>query len=86
MNQKKLEKILNEIPLPLEIDQGILEFYEEKDRSLGVSYEKDEDGNPVYIFNAFWKGEYINISGAYTDLYDGIPEILAVWNQLKKGE
>lgn len=85
LNRVELEKALNEILLnKLDIDSGIYEFYENKEMSIGISYEHNEDGNKVYIFNVFVCGEYINVDGEYKTIYDGIPELLKVWNETNK--
>ena len=84
MTNQELEKILmEEIPLEkLSIDSGILEFHQDGEKSLGISYEHNDEGNKVYIFNVFWNDQYINVSGEYKNIYDCIPELLKVWNEV----
>lgn len=83
MNRTQLENILmEEIPLEgLAIDSGIYEFHQDGEKSMGVSFEHNEYGNEVYIFNVFWNNQYINVAGEYTSIYDCIPELLKVWNE-----
>lgn len=85
MNEKQLENILiEEIPLEgLAIDSGIYEFYQDGGhKSMGISYERNEDGKEVYVFNVFWNDQYINVDGEYESIYDCIPELLKVWNEV----
>lgn len=85
MDKKQLESILmEEIPLEgLAIDSGIYEFHQDGAKSMGVSFEYNEYGSEVYIFNVFWNDQYINVDGEYTSIYDCIPELLRVWNEIK---
>lgn len=82
MTTKEMKNIFAmEIPLEsIEVDSGIYEFYEEKDKSIGISYENIED-RYVYIFNLFINGEYINIDGEYKCIYDAIENITKIWNK-----
>lgn len=85
LTEEKMKQILqNEIPLELLIvDSGIWEFYEEDKMSIGVSYEHIGIGTHRvgYIFNLFVKGEYINISGEYENIFDAVKNITAEWNK-----
>lgn len=66
MTFEKLKQIINtEIPFnDLKKNEGIFEFYEMGNISIGISYEDDEDGNDCYIYNLFYDvDEYINICG-----------------------
>lgn len=83
MTIKEMEDIFTEIPLEeIAVDSGIYEFYEEKKKSIGVSYEYTE-GRYVYIFNLFLDGEYINIDGEYEKIYDAIEKVTETWNKWK---
>lgn len=86
MNKTLLENLLkNEIPLDkLVLNAGIYEFYQDGERSLGVSYECNDDGDNVYIFNVFLNGEYVNVDGEYANICDCIPELLKTWNETEK--
>ena len=81
MTVKEMENIFTlEIPLKsIVIDSGIYEFYEEKNKSIGISYENIEK-IPVYIFNLFINEEYINIEGEYESIYDAIENVTKAWN------
>lgn len=83
MDEKQLENVLmEEIPLEgLAIDFGIYEFHQDGEKSMGVSFEHNEEGDEVYIFNVFWNDQYINVSGEYKSIYGCIPELLNVWNE-----
>ena len=82
MTIKEMKNIfIMEIPLEgIEVDSGIYEFYEEKNKSIGISYENIE-GRYVYIFNLFINGEYINIDGEYKSIYDAIENVTKIWNE-----
>lgn len=84
MTRAELKHILEtEVPLDeLVIDSGIYEFHQDSTKSLGVSYEHNDDGRETYIVNVFSDGIYINVNGEYTNLYDCIPELLNVWNSI----
>ena len=69
-----------EIPLEgLVLDDGIWEFHEDGDKSIGVSYEEN-DGKVGYVFNLFVSGEYINIAGIYNSIFDAAPVVAKIWN------
>lgn len=84
--------IKKELPFnDLKIDTGIAETnnINNTDISIGVSYERDENGNNVFIYNLFAGEEYINISNKGTDknkmpnsvlieLKDGILEVQSI--------
>lgn len=84
MTRAELKHILEtKVPLDeLVIDSGIYEFHQEGTKSLGVSYEHNDDGYEIYIVNVFSGDLYINVSDEYTNLYDCIPELLNVWNSI----
>ena len=93
MTFEKMEEIIkNEIPFSLlEKNKGIVEFYEDENISIGLSFEDlDEEQKDVYIFNLFYGDEYINICGEYK-LVNGkfidlctnlIEELVETWNTL----
>lgn len=84
MDRAELKHILEtEVPLDeLVIDSGIYEFHQVGTKSLGVSYEHNNNNDKVYIVNVFSADQYINVNGEYTNLYDCIPELLNVWNSI----
>lgn len=86
MNKHELNNIFSQIKKEdLLIDNGIFVFHCENDRSIGVSYEHNEETNElVYIFNLFIGDEYININGEYKSLFDGLNTVLNEWNKLNK--
>lgn len=86
LTEKEMETILHEeIPLDIiQVDNGIFEFHECENMSIGVSYEYVGLGTPYagYIFNLFVNGEYINIPGIYYSIYDVVKVLTTEWNQL----
>lgn len=87
MEKDEMRRIIHNAPLDKLIkNTGIFEFYEEGDLSIGVSYEDNEDdGSEQYIFNIFFRGEYIDI--AYYDSIELIIHDLVIrWNELKSQE
>lgn len=83
MTNKEMENIFkNEIPLKeLVVDSGIFEFHEENGKSIGVSYEHNENGNLIYIFNIFLGEEYVNITGEFKNIYDAVEFVTKEWNE-----
>lgn len=82
MTIKQMEDIFTmEIPLEgLVVDSGIWEFHIENNKSIGISYEYIEE-KPVYIFNIFIDGEYVNIDGNYESIYDAVEIVTNEWNK-----
>lgn len=59
------------------IDEGIHETGEYAPGiTIGCSYEHDDDGEEVYIYNLFVRGEYVNIGGC-GKWYDPFPDSVA---------
>lgn len=86
MASEQIEKIIHKNVdfNALKKDQGIIVFYEKGDISIGVSFETDDDGNDVYIYNLFWQDdEYINIYNTGNN-YETYTEIADEWNNLMK--
>ena len=85
LTEREMEQILqNEIPLEsLVVDSEIWEFHEEDGMSIGVSYEHIGLGTHCigYIFNLFVRGEYINISGEYENIFDAVKILTEEWNK-----
>ncbi len=83
MTVKEMENIFAiEIPLEgLVADSGIYEFHEENGKSIGISYEHNEDEKLIYIFNIFFGDEYINISGEFESIYDAVETVTEEWNK-----
>lgn len=89
MTEKEMKNIINELcPWEsLKKNQGITEFcVEDNEISIGVSYEDIDELNDIYIYNLFYKDEYINISG-YGTIENRLPEFIiqeltASWNSL----
>ena len=87
MVKDEMRRIILNAPLDKLIkNAGINEFYKEGDLSIGVSYEdNDDDESEQYIFNIFFRDEYINI--AYYDNIELIIHDLVIrWNELKNQE
>lgn len=84
MTIAEMENIFTmEIPLEgLVADAGIYEFHIEGEKSIGVSYEHNEDGKLIYIFNIFLGSEYVNISGEFESIYDAAETVANEWNSL----
>lgn len=69
----------------LEKNSGIVEFYVEGNKSIGVSFEDIEEEKDVFIYNIFVNGEYINIPG-YGTLKNPMPRevlynLMHEWNK-----
>ena len=79
---KEMEEILSDdIPLDkLILDNGLYEFYEENQISIGVSYEHVDMESVGYVFNLFLKDEYINIPGFYENIKDVAKVLTQEWN------
>lgn len=81
MTKNEMENIIDGIHTEsLKIDNGIYEFYEDGNMSIGVSYEHLGDNYVGYIFNLFLNGEYINIPNTFTSVYDAIDVLVNEWN------
>lgn len=68
-----------------EKNSGIVEFYAEGNKSIGVSFEDIEEEKDVFIYNIFVNGEYINIPG-YGTLKNPMPRevlynLMHEWNK-----
>lgn len=94
--EKMKQIIMEEVPFSTLLkNQGIYEFYEQGDNSLGISYEDicyedvDEEKD-VYIYNIFVGKEYINICGHGTKENplpdDVLKELVKNWNDLAYSE
>lgn len=79
---KEMENILSDdIPLDkLILDNGIYEFYEENQMSIGVSYKHVDMESAGYVFNLFLKDKYINIPGFYENIKDAAKVLTQEWN------
>lgn len=78
MTEKEMRDIINELcPWEsLKKNQGITEIYVEANEiSIGVSYEDIDKLNDIYIYNLFYKDEYINILG-YGTIENRLPEFV----------
>lgn len=84
MTEDKMREIILGAPLDELIKNGkIDEFYEEGDLSIGVCYQDREyDNTGQYIYNIFFRGEYINID-YYDDIDLVIRDLVICWNELK---
>jgi hypothetical protein len=95
MTNRKMSKLIREIPYDdFGLNDGIYEFYGNDVLSLGISFETNEDTlQNVYVFNLFYKGEYININGCVlapinfndAELKQMITELVTTWNNFSKG-
>ena len=93
MTEKEMKNIINELcPWEsLKKNQGITEFYVDANEiSIGVSYEDIDELNDIYIYNLFYKDEYINISG-YGTIENRLPEFIVQeladsWNSLNASQ
>lgn len=88
MTVKEMKQIFEtEIPYKdLIKDSGIYVFHEDEaaDISIGISYENDDDGNEVYVFNLFLGAdEYVGCGcvGIYEDKENMIREAADQWNR-----
>lgn len=95
MTTEKIKSIIEtEVPFDkLEKDQGIYEFHDDGNFSIGVSYESEGphgENMERYIYNLFFQGKYINISGYGTkeELIpeDVLHEMVEKWNRLAAPE
>lgn len=84
MTEREMKQILDtEVPFgDLVKNSGIYEFYEHGDLSIGISYEADENGKDIYIFNLFCEGDYVNICSTGNN-EETISELTATWNELE---
>ena len=89
MTEKEMKDIVNELcPWEsLKKNQGITEInVEDNEIFIGVSHEDIDELNDIYIYNLFYKDEYINISG-YGTIENRLPEFIVQelttsWNSL----
>lgn len=85
MTVEKMKNIFRkEIPLKeLMPDSGIHEFHIENEKSIGVSYEHDENGKLIYYFNIFIGEEYIDFTNGSTfdSIYDAVETVTEEWNK-----
>lgn len=90
MTIKEMEQIIKtKIPFTeLQKNNGIYEFYEKNNLSIGISYESDDDGNDIYVYNLFCNDDYINISsigiGKYKYTKKVIVELARKWKECEK--
>ena len=78
--------ILKNVPFTkLKKNNGIFEFHQQNDKSLGISYEDIDDETDVYIYNIFIDSEYINICHKGTQNNplpnDVLNELVEEWNK-----
>lgn len=83
MTTIEMKKVFQEeIPTDeLVADSGIFEFHFENGKSIGVSYEHNENNNLGYIFNIFLGDAYVNISGEFENIFDAVEVVTNEWNK-----
>lgn len=86
MDEWDLAEIIDKnFPSSFEKNNGIVEFYTEENKSIGVSFEDIEEEKDVFIYNIFVNGEYINIPGYGTKeapiSRDILHKLMHEWNK-----
>ena len=83
LTEKEMREILrDEVPLYLiQVDNGIFEFHEDGNMSIGISYEQLGINCTGYIFNLFKNGQYISIPNSYNNIYDAVEVLTEEWNR-----
>lgn len=91
MTTQEMKEIVEKAPFEtLKKDEGISEYHQVGDISIGVSYETDEadNGREVYVWNLFLLDDYINISERTSTKErcssELLKELSEMWNELEK--